>query len=290
VIHSSIRRRNVVHPSDAETSATSLGTARQLGSRARREEIVRLATTSGLTSVEELAATFDVTASTIRRDLAHLTAEGRLARTYGGAMALLAHPESSLRQRLGEAYEATHAIARWAASQVRAGETILLDAGSTVGVLAHELRRVTPLTVATTGLTALEALADVDEVHVECLGGTLRHLSRGFVGPLTEAALERMSFDRAFLGADGVTADGGICEAELDQTRLKELMVRRADTVYVLAHAAKLGRRPFHSWAQLAGPWTLVTDDDVRPEAVAPFVAAGVDVVVVDASGRAEKA
>ena len=279
-----------MHPSDAEAPATLLGTARQLGSRQRREEIVRLATTSGLTSVEELATAFDVTASTIRRDLAHLTAEGRLARTYGGAMALLAHPESSLRQRLGEAYEAKRAIARWAASQVRAGESLLLDAGSTVGVLAHELRRVTPLTVATTGLTALEALVDVDEVHVECLGGTLRHLSRGFVGPLTEAALERMSFDRAFLGADGVTADGGICEAELDQTRLKELMARRADTVYVLAHAAKLGRRPFHSWAQLAGPWTLVTDDDVRPEAVAPFVAAGVDVVVVDASGRAEKA
>jgi DeoR/GlpR family transcriptional regulator of sugar metabolism len=279
-----------VHPSETEAAHNAPGTARQLGSRHRREEIYRLATTSGLTSVEELAATFDVTASTIRRDLAQLTAEGRLARTYGGAMALLAHPESSLRQRLGEAYEAKHAIARWAAREVRAGETILLDAGSTVGALAHELRRVTPLTVATTGLTSLEALADVDDVHVECLGGALRHLSRGFVGPLTEAALERMSFDRAFLGADGVTADGGICEAGLDQTRLKELMARRADSVYVLAHAAKLGRRPFHSWAQLPGSWTLVTDEDVRPEAVAPFVAAGVDVVIVDSSGHAEKA
>jgi hypothetical protein len=36
--------------------------------------------------------------------------------------------------------------------------------------------------------------------------GTLCHLSRGFVGPLTEAALERFTFDRALLGADGVTA------------------------------------------------------------------------------------
>src|SRR3712207_9074536 len=45
----------------------------------------------------------------------------RSARTYGGAMALLPHPESSLRQRLGEAYAAKHAIARWAAGQVRAG-------------------------------------------------------------------------------------------------------------------------------------------------------------------------
>jgi DeoR/GlpR family transcriptional regulator of sugar metabolism len=273
-------------PAEPGPSNLAPGTARQLGSRQRREEIVAMATTSGLASVEELAVAFEVTASTIRRDLARLKAEGRLARTYGGAMALVAHSETSLRQRAGEAYPAKRAIARWAAAQVRAGETVLLDAGSTVGALAHELRRTTPLTVATTGLTSLEALADVDDVHVECLGGTLRHLSQGFVGPLTEAALERMTFDRVFLGADGVTADQGICEAELEQTRLKELMARRAEQVYVLAHAAKLGRRPFHAWVQLSEDWTLVTDDGAENQALAPFLAAGIDVVVVDGSGQ----
>jgi len=276
-----------VEPENAPLARRPAGTSRQLGSRQRREEIVALAMTSGLASVEDLAVAFEVTASTIRRDLAQLTAEGRLARTYGGAMALRAHPEASLRQRSGEAYAAKRAIARWAAAQVVAGETVLLDAGSTVGALAHELRTTTPLTVATTGLTALEALADVDDVHVECLGGTLRHVSHGFVGPLTEAALERMTFDRVFLGADGVTADQGICEAGLEQTRLKELMARRADRVYVLAHAAKLGRRPFHAWVQLTEDWTLVTDDSVESDALAPFLAAGIDVVVVDEAGAA---
>ena len=266
---------------------TSGGSSRRSGSRHRREEIVRLATSSGLASVEELAAVFEVTASTIRRDLAQLTAEGRLARTYGGAMALLAHAEPSLRQRIGEAFEAKRGIARWAARQVVAGETVLLDAGSTVGALAHELRWTTPLTVATTGLTSLQALADAEDVHVECLGGTLRHLSQGFVGPLAEAALERMTFDRVFLGADSVTADRGICEAELEQTRLKELMARQAQRAYVLAHAAKLGRRPFHAWAQLPDGWTLVTDEGAEAGAVAPFLAAGIEVVVVDADGDA---
>jgi DeoR/GlpR family transcriptional regulator of sugar metabolism len=281
---------DAVQPAQDEHNHTvPTATSRQLGSQHRREEIVQLATTSGLASVDELATRFEVTASTIRRDLALLTADGRLARTYGGAMALVAHPESSLRQRIGEAYTAKQAIARWAASQVQAGETVLLDAGSTVGALAYELRRTRPLTVATTGLTTLEVLADVADVHVECLGGTLRHLSQGFVGPLTEAALERFSFDRAFLGADGVTADGGICEAGLEQTRLKELMARRADKVYVLAHAAKLGRRPFHAWAQLPGGWTLVTDNSVAPGAVAPFAAAGIEVVVVDPAGSPEQ-
>ncbi|WP_217170322.1 DeoR/GlpR family DNA-binding transcription regulator [Streptomyces sp. AC512_CC834] len=253
------------------------------GSQARREEILRLATTTGLASVEELSRHFGVTASTIRRDLARLTADGRLARTYGGAMALNAHPEAPLRQRTGEAYAQKRAIARWAAAQVQPGESLLLDAGSTIGALAHELRTAQDLTVATTGLTVLHELADVENVHVECLGGTLRPLSRAFVGPLTEAALERMTFDRVFLSADGVTADGGICEADLRQTRLKELMARRATHVYVLAHAAKLGRAPFHAWTTLSPGWTLVTDSEATGTDVAAFRERGTHVVLADA-------
>ena len=56
-----------------------------LSSRRRREEMVKLATTGGLANVADLADTFAVSPSTIRRDLARLEAEGQLTRTYGGA-------------------------------------------------------------------------------------------------------------------------------------------------------------------------------------------------------------
>ena len=250
-------------------------------SQVRRAEILRLAKTSGLAGVDDLAELFGVTASTIRRDLAQLTAEGVLARTYGGAIAVDPHPESSLRQRAVECYEVKRLIAKWAAAQVKPGETILLDAGTTVGSMGEFLRETERLTVVTAGLTALEMLADADDVRVECLGGTLRHLSQGFVGPLAEANLTRLSFDRAFLGADSVTADRGICEAELEQTRLKELMMERAGDVYVLAHAAKLGQRPFHAWAPLPPGVTLVTDSSASVEQLAPFEQAGIAVVAV---------
>lgn len=250
-------------------------------SQARRAEIVRLAKTTGLAGVDDLAERFGVTASTIRRDLGQLTSEGLLARTYGGAIAVHPHPESSLRQRAVEDYEVKRLVAKWAAGQVKSGETILLDAGTTVGAMAEFLREIETLTVVTAGLTALAALADADRVHVECLGGTLRHLSQGFVGPLAEANLARLSFDRAFLGADSVTADRGICEAELEQTRLKELMMERADDVYVLAHAAKLGQRLFHAWAPLPSGATLVTDSSASAEQIAPFEKAGINVVTV---------
>jgi DeoR/GlpR family transcriptional regulator of sugar metabolism len=248
-------------------------------SEARRSEIVRLARSSGLASVEELSAQFGVTPSTIRRDLSQLTAQGLIARTYGGAIALGHQQEPSLRQRAMEGFEAKRAIARWAAEQVEPGETILLDAGTTVGAMGEFLRDVEDLVVVTAGLTALEALADADDVRVECIGGTLRHLSQGFIGPLAEATLQRLTFDRAFLGADALTADLGICEAELVQTRLKEIMIERAGKVYVLAHADKLGRKPFHAWAPLPRGATLVTDEAAADAQTRPFEKAGLHVV-----------
>ena len=251
-----------------------------LGSRRRRAEIVRFAETTGLASVTEMAEHFAVTPSTIRRDLAQLESAGRLARTYGGAMATPTHGESSLQQRIGEAFAEKLAIARWAARQIEPGDAVVLDAGSTVAALAHRLRDRTDLTISTTSLAVLGELGGADGGPVvHCLGGTLRPVSQALVGPITESALDRMSFDCAFLGADSVDAERGICEADLGQTRLKELMAQRCRHVYVLAHAAKLGRRPFHAWTPLTPGWTLVTTGDGA--AVTPFRERGIRVVTV---------
>ncbi|MEO7752396.1 MAG: hypothetical protein ABIS35_03195 [Terracoccus sp.] len=165
-------------------------------------------------------------------------------------MSLDHHPEASLRQRLGEAHAAKRDIARWAAAQVEPGETILLDAGSTTSALADALTKVpglTGLTVVTAGISAMGTLGDAQGIEVIALEGRLRPLSQAFVGPLTEAAVQRLSFDRAFMGADSVHAEHGICEADLEQTRLKELMMGLARRTYVLAHGAKLGQSPFHA-------------------------------------------
>ncbi|MEU2198576.1 DeoR/GlpR family DNA-binding transcription regulator [Isoptericola sp. NPDC019482] len=253
-----------------------------MNARNRREEIVRLARTRGVLSVESLSETLGVTASTIRRDLARLTADGALARTYGGVMAMTPHPESGLAERSEQATAAKRAIGDWCAAQVTAGETVLLDAGTTSAQVARALRGTTPLDAVTVGLTPLGQLSGVDGIEVTLLGGRLRDISQGFVGPLTEAALERLTFDAVFLGADAVTAEDGVCEATLEQTRLKELMARRAARVYVVAHAEKLGKRPFHAWAALAPGWTLVTDDGATDAQVAPFEARGITVVRVD--------
>ena len=245
----------------------------------RREEIVARAAETGLAGVDDLARHFQVTASTIRRDLALLSRSGQLARTYGGAMAPGHQAETSLLQREQEGFDAKSAIARWAADQVQPEESILLDAGSTVALLARRLPALEGVTVTTASLPVMNMLHSRKDLNLVSLGGRLRELSDAFVGPLTEQSLERLTFDRLFLGTDGVSTDGSICEAELAQTRLKELMARRSRHIYVLAHSTKLGRAPFHSWARLDRPWTLVTDEGADPQFLSELRATGHEVV-----------
>jgi DeoR/GlpR family transcriptional regulator of sugar metabolism len=239
-------------------AALTPGAGERLRAAERRRLIEELVAARGSVAVEDLAESLGVTQSTIRRDLALLTEQGRLARTYGGAMPVAVPAEPSVGQRSHQAVAEKDRIARWAAAQIADGETVILDAGTTTGRLAHHLRGRSGLTVITSGLTAVAELADVSDIELVVLGGSVRHISQGLVGPLAELALSRLTADRVFLGADGLDAALGICEASLVQTRLKEQMAARAREVYVLADAGKLGRAPFGAWAQLPGPWTPV--------------------------------
>ena len=245
----------------------------------RRDEMTRMSSLGAVLNVAMLAERFEVSTSTIRRDLAHLEAEGHVTRTYGGAVSSGSHAESNLQQRLGEKHEAKIAIGAWAAEQIESGESVMLEAGSTVAAVAHHLRRRSGLTVNTTSLAVIAELSRNDQIVINVLGGTLRPVSQSVVGAITLAAVEGMTFDRLFLGADSVDAEFGICEADAQQTSLKQLLARRARAVYVLAHAEKIGRRPFHAWAQLPLPWTLVTN--AADNAVKPFIDRGVNVVRV---------
>jgi DeoR/GlpR family transcriptional regulator of sugar metabolism len=238
----------------------------------RRAEIDRILGAGGEVKVVDLAERLHVTSSTIRRDLDRLRTEGRLTRTYGGAVGgVHSDPGPALHERAMRARRQKDAIGRWAAAQVGDGETIILDAGTTTARVAHHLRDRVRLTVVTNGITTLIELAQANRVEVIALGGTFRRIGQGFVGPLTELTLNRLSADKAFLGADGLVAARGICEASPVQTRSKELMAERAREVFVLADSSKIGRAPFDAWAPLDHPYTLVTDSGVTDEQLAPF-------------------
>ncbi len=254
----------------------------------RRRAILELVLAGDEANVEQLTASLGVSEATVRRDLTALARDGRIVRTYGGAAArvlLGAHePEASLDERRALQREQKEAIARAAASFVRDGDVVLLDSGTTAAALAHQLAVREDLHVYTTNLLAVAALSGLPKLRVTLIGGDVRPSSMGTFGPMAQVCLSRISVDKAFLGADGVVAGMGLCEATAEQAYLKECIVRQAAAIFVLADASKLGRAAQQHWTPLERPWTLITDDGAAAAQLEPFRA--LKIVALEIAGR----
>ena len=123
--------------------------------------------------MDELAAHYSVSLPTIRTDLSRLEEQGMLRRTHGGAISLsptLFEPPYAQREVMHQAEK--RAIAREAVALVNDGETILLDAGTTVYEFALLLKAKRNITVLTNSLANVLALMDSAEIAVILVGGS----------------------------------------------------------------------------------------------------------------------
>lgn len=212
--------------------------------------------------VADLTVALGVSTATVRRDLTALEAEGAVVRAHG-TVRLRHGPRDELgfAEREQENLGAKRAIASCALAPVQSGETLFLDAGTTVLQLAHCLRLYPRrLTIFTNGIDIAAALDDVADVEVHVIGGRMRAANRSMVGPMAEAALETIWVDRLFLGASALCAAGRLTSFDLAEAHLNAAMMRRAAQVVVLADASKLDRRATYAVGALGRGHTLVTD------------------------------
>lgn len=232
-------------------------------------------------NIQQLADRFEVSASTIRRDLAELARDGHVVRTYGGALDSAHGLERSLREKDASNAAEKDAIARAAAAEIADGEIVLLDAGTTTGRVARHLTHRRGLTVVTNGLPVILAVADNPEIELIVLGGRLRHPNEAIVGTSVHEQLRNIAPDRVFLGADGLDPVRGLCCPTLEQAQLKQAMAGLGRERYVLADHSKFGLSPFSYWAALDGTGTIITDAAADEVALREF--AGRDNAVVRA-------
>ncbi|MDB6143557.1 MAG: DeoR family transcriptional regulator [Pseudomonas sp.] len=225
------------------------------------------------TNVEQLSAALGVSEATVRRDLTMLAKQRHLVRTYGGATALVGshEPEASLDERKAAQRDQKDAIAQAAAAHVRDGDTVLLDGGTTCAALAQHLYSRQDVHVVTNNMLAVMTLANAPGVRLTLIGGDLRGSSMSTLGPLAELTLSRLSVDKAFLGADGVVAEFGLCEASAQQAYLKECIIKRAAEIMVLADTDKLGRARQQHWTPIEREWRLITCATAADADLAPF-------------------
>lgn len=259
----------------------------------RHQQIGEAIGAQGRVTVTELSERFGVTPETVRRDLDLLEQQGVLQRVHGGAVAgsKTSLAESTVAVRADKSRDAKLVIAQAAFAMI--GESfrgsILLDAGTTTGVLAELLADWSPsggvadghpLTIITNSVPIAALLHLNPAIDLHLLGGSVRGITSAAVGASTIEQLDRLRPDIAFVGTNGVSAAFGLSTPEEREAAVKAAMIRRARRSVVLADSTKLDEEALYRFAELRDIDTLVSDVDPAGTLSAALDADGVEVIV----------
>ncbi len=225
--------------------------------------------------VEELSEAFDISTMTVRRDLQALEEAGKISRFHGGAAASFS-PDAEGRSRVSLCRQM---IARYAASLVQDGETLLINGSNTaLGLLNYAGSK--HLSVFTNnGLAVGRRFPDGVEVQIS--GGLIRGAQHILTGDLAMRNLMDVRADKAFLGCTGISPDGEILCDIPSELGLNETMIEHADRYYILADHTKLGRTSAYASFHLEKKGCVITDEGAPEDIVKRLRAAGMEVVRV---------
>ncbi len=229
----------------------------------RRLQIVEMIKERGYLNTAELSDIFNVDSSTIRRDLSLLENSGQVIRTHGG---LLPAAEANnldtpydVRRQMNTT--AKRAIARYAASLVQDGQSLILDNGSSVYELAVALKDKKNLTVVTNDIFTALALRQHPGITLHVAGGVMLENVYTLVGQETLDKINSVHVDWAFLGAEGVHYDNGITNINTVEIPLKQAMIKAAEKTVVLADSAKVGYRALAHVCALQEITLIITEN-----------------------------
>lgn len=249
----------------------------------RQQAMAQEISQQGRLSVADLAARFDVTTETVRRDLTSLERIGLIRRVHGGAVPAgsLAVMEFGLGERDLAHTAAKDAIATAAAALLPPpGSTIIIDAGTTTVRLAAALPREHRLTVITHAVPVAARLAGQPHIELHLLPGKVRPTTQAAVGSDTVTALADLSADVAFLATNGLTLDRGLTTPDREEAATKRAIVAAARRTVALVDSSKIGVESSIRFAALADLDVLVTDTAIADSDRAALESQDVEVVV----------
>lgn len=216
----------------------------------------------GYTTTQELAERFDVSLSTIRRDLSELNQRGMVAISKNGVVPIsetIVDTPVSFRSTVNAHAKAL--IARNAIQLVSSGSTVFLDSSSTVLQMVGGLRNLRDIVVVTNSLPVVKRLQG-SSVSVRLIGGEMSPLSQGFFGPAAEQALRRFNFDLAFFSPVAVTPQGFAAETTENSASLRRAAMEQAQSSVLLFDNSKIGLTRPYNIAHIDAFRYLITDDE----------------------------
>lgn len=235
----------------------------EIGIDDRRTKEIQLLSARGFMSVLEISQSLAVSSSTIRRDMELLEQQGVVRRTHGGAMYLGNAIQGPNDIGQGHVLE-KQAIARAVAAMVPAGETVMMNGGSTCFQIAREFqgRR---LNVVTNSVPVAALLSTDPGTELTLIGGYVYPRIGVAVGNMAERQVETLHATRFVTSCAGVK-NGTAFEPNQMMVDIGRRMMKSSDEVILAVDHWKLDNRAVVELCDLADIDVIVTDAGAPPE------------------------
>lgn len=219
-------------------------------------------------SLQDLTRQLGASPATLRRDLDKLERDQLLKRVHGGAEAMASSPTSELsglplEYTIGLHVEKKMRIARRAVEMIAPGETVALDAGSTIYQMAEFLRGLS-LGIITHSFAIARALGDHPNLRLFLPGGQLHAKLQVLLSPFEDDFYSHFRASKAFISAQGID-EQGVTNTDSLLIRAQKQMMRCAREIILLADSSKLGQRGNLLLCDLNDVHTLITDEGIDP-------------------------
>ncbi len=250
----------------------------------RQNKILQLLKENKVVKIADIVEIFDVSYETVRRDIKNLEKNKLIRRVYGG---ILANEEEEVKSSEEEVissdmdtYEKT-IIGEKAASLVEEGDTILIGMGQTLWEVAKSVKNKKNITVLTNSIYVINELID-SQVDLYILGGHINSRAKGAFGQVTCQSLKNYYVDKAFVGAGGITLEGGVTDWNAEATELVMAMVEQARQTILVAQSRKFGKKAFSATFDLSCVEAVVTDSDLSEEYITGLQERGIQLLLAN--------
>lgn len=247
----------------------------------RRQTILARLSIEGKVQVHDLAALFNVSTETIRRDLDRLEKEGRLRKVYGGAVQTRSGwIEPTFLKRSQMYRKEKQAIGKTAASLVKDGETVMLDNGTTTLEIMRHLKDRAHVTVITNSVPVLACALEGFKGKIVFAGGEVNMGVKAATGPIAHELLDQFKVNKAFISAGGISLSDGITEYNLDEALVSRKMMLRTEESILVADHSKFGVTTFAEIAPIEQISMIVTDSGCTEDWIKALNGLDVEVLI----------
>lgn len=249
----------------------------------RQEAILDLLARDGKVRVKDLSERFKVTEDCIRKDLGALEKQGKLKRTYGGAVVRRENLHMlEVSKHRNTDVEAKRRIAQAAVKLIHERDMVFLDISTSNLAIAELLVKTDKeMTVVTNMIDILVVLARNPKIRLIFTGGKINKSRDGFWGGMTLDFISRLKPDIAFVGAVGVDVkENSVSTYDIEDGINKAAIVRVSKRAYVVAEARKLSSDGNYNYTTLDTLSGLITDSLPAKDICTAAADYGVEIIV----------